>query len=104
MSHRANKHLIRLAVLNHKHRVQRQGCENIHAALLRACPYNHRDYLNEWQNVINIVLDLTSENIDKLKLADWNDGVPILIEDNQTPLWDGTPITPEQIEVGKRSR
>lgn len=104
---RANRHLIRLAVLNIKHRLQQQGCENIHAALLRACPYNRqnyltREYVHEWDKAIDYVLDLTRENVDKLKLADWNDGVPICTEDNQAPLWDGTPITPEHIAARKR--
>ena len=100
---RTNKHLIRLAVLNIKHRLQREGCENLYTALLQACPYK-RDYLNEWQHAINSVLDLTNENVDKLKLADWNSGLPILIEDTYLPLWDGTPITPAHIEARKRRR
>ena len=109
MSHRINKPLLRTAVLNHKHRLQREGCENLYTALLQACPYDRRDdlsreYVHEWHNAINSVLDLTNENVDKLKLADWNSGLPILIEDTYLPLWDGTPITPAHIEARKRRR
>ena len=102
--HTVPRHLMRTAALNIKHRLQQTGCEDLYRALLRAYPYDRDGYCNEWQNTVDAIMGIHSETTDENKLTDWNTGTPLVVADDHTPLWDGTPLTPEHVRTRKPRR